>query len=71
MILRRLSENLRVQNWTAITIELFIVVIGVFIGTQVSNLNQGRLEKRATAKMLEQLAPELRSQLEFFDGVGT
>ena len=71
MILRRLSENLRAQNWTAITIEFFIVVVGVFIGTQVSNWNQTRLEKQATNKMLEQLAPELRSQLEFFDTIGT
>jgi len=71
MILRRLTENLRGQNWTAITIELFIVVIGVFIGSQVSNWNQTRLEKQATNRMLEQLQPELRSQLEFFDSVGT
>jgi len=69
MILRRLSDNLRGQNWIAITIEFFIVVIGVFIGTQVSNWNQARLEKQATQRMLEQLQPELRSQLEFFDGV--
>jgi len=71
MILRRLTGNLRVQNWTAITIELFIVVIGVFAGTQVSNWNQIRLEKQATQRMLGQLQPELRSQLEFFDSVGT
>jgi hypothetical protein len=37
MILRRLTQNLRAQNWTAIVIELLIVVVGVFIGTQVAN----------------------------------
>jgi hypothetical protein len=67
MILRRLSANLRTQNWTAIFIELLIVILGVFIGTQVANWNQGRLEKQATQRMLVELAPELRSQLEFFD----
>ena len=46
MILRRLTANLRAQNWTAIAIEFLIVVIGVFIGTQVANWNQERLEKR-------------------------
>ena len=66
MILRRLTENLRAQNWTAITIEFLIVVIGVFIGTQVANWNQQRLEKVKTERMLEQLVPELQSQLEFF-----
>jgi hypothetical protein len=69
MILRRLTENLRVQNWTAIAIEFLIVVIGVFIGTQVANWNQARLEKQATQRMLMQLVPELRSELEFFDAV--
>lgn len=67
MILRRLTANLRAQNWTAIGIEFLIVVVGVFMGTQVSNWNQGRLEKQATERMLQQLVPELRNQLEFFD----
>jgi hypothetical protein len=67
MILRRLTENLRVQNWTAITIEFVIVVIGVFVGTQVSNWNQQRLEKLATNKMLDQLRPEIQNQFNFFD----
>lgn len=71
MILRRLTENLRAQNWTAIAIEFFIVVIGVFIGTQVSNWNQQRLEKRETERMLANLVPELGSQLEFFGTVRT
>jgi hypothetical protein len=69
MILRRLTANLRAQNWTAITIEFVIVVIGVFIGTQVSNWNQDRLQKRVTSEMLDQLGPEVRSQLSFFTSI--
>ena len=69
MILRRLTENLRAQNWTAITIEFLIVVIGVFIGTQVANWNQQRLAKVETERMLAQLVPELQSQLQYFDDV--
>ena len=71
MILRRLTENLRAQNWTAIAVEFLIVVIGVFIGTQVANWNQQRLAKVETERMLEQLVPELRNQLEFYDGART
>lgn len=67
MILRRLTENLRAQNWTAISIEFLIVVVGVFIGTQVANWNQARLEKQATERMLVQLIPELGAELEFFE----
>ena len=66
MILRRLTHNLRTQNWTAITIELFIVILGVFIGTQVSNWNAGRLEKRETQRMLAQLKPNLQSLTDYY-----
>lgn len=67
MILRRLTENLRTQNWTAITIEFLIVVIGVFLGTQVANWNQSRLEKAETERLLVQLVPELQFQIHYFD----
>lgn len=67
MILRRLTENLRAQNWTAIAIEFLIVVVGVFVGTQVSNWNAERLRKIETGRMLEELVPELRSQVEYYE----
>jgi len=66
MILRRLTANLKTQNWTAITIEFVIVVVGVFLGTQVSNWNQNRLDQAQTQRMLDQLVPELGAELEFF-----
>lgn len=66
MIFKRFAANLRAQNWFAIAIELGIVILGVFIGTQVGNWNQQRLERAATDRMLVQLIPELQSQLEFF-----
>lgn len=66
MIFKRAIAKLQAQDWTAIWIELAIVVIGVFIGTQVSNWNQERLQRQATNRMLDQLRPELGSKLEFF-----
>ena len=67
VFLRHIVKALRDQNWTAIAIELVIVVLGVFIGTQVSNWNQSRLEKAETERLLVQLAPELKFQIDFFD----
>lgn len=69
MILRRLSAELRQQNWTTIAIELAIVIVGVFVGNQVSNWNQARLEKQATARMLEQLRPELKGEIDYFGSI--
>lgn len=37
MILRRLSQSFREQNWMAIGIEFVLLVAGVFLGIQVSN----------------------------------
>ena len=71
MILQRITHNLRAQNWTAIGIEFLIVVAGVFLGTQVANWNQGRVEKAATQQMMLQLVPELQSQIEFVESVRT
>lgn len=71
MILHSVTEALRRQNWAAIAIELVIVVIGVFVGTQVSNWNQARVEKAATKRMLVHFAPELQFQIGFFDSART
>jgi hypothetical protein len=67
MILRRITEHLKKQNWTAIGLDLAIVIVGVFIGMQVSNWNQERIEKRETAQLLLELRPALQSFTDFFD----
>jgi hypothetical protein len=71
MIFKRAVAKLRAQDWMAIVIEFAIVVAGVFVGTQVSNWNQARLEKRATNRMLDQLRPEIENQIAFFDSART
>jgi hypothetical protein len=42
MILRRLTQHVKNQNWTAIALEFLIVVLGVFLGLQASNWNETR-----------------------------
>ena len=69
MILRRLSENLRVQNWTNVAIEIAIVVLGVFIGIQAANWNQQRLERRETEQLLEQVDVELTALILYIDSL--
>jgi hypothetical protein len=63
MILRRLTQNLREQNWTAITIEFLIVVLGVFIANQVTDWNAHEADKRRGSAYMQQLAQELQSDL--------
>lgn len=45
MILRRLAQNLREQNWTAISIEFVLLVLGVYLGIQAQQW-QSELEGR-------------------------
>ena len=42
MALRSLAVRLRQQDWAAVTIEILIVIVGVFVGLQVSNWNDER-----------------------------
>jgi len=59
MILRRLTANLRAQNWTAISLEFVMVVLGVFFGILAANWNVERLERQETDRLLSQLDTEL------------
>lgn len=59
MILRRISENLLAQNWTAVAIEFLIVVLGVFLGIQIGNWNESRRDREAEALYIERLQQEL------------
>ncbi|MGI9263315.1 MAG: hypothetical protein ACR2QU_00205, partial [Gammaproteobacteria bacterium] len=59
MILRRLSEALRTQNWFTVVLEVAIVVVGIFIGLQVDAWNQTRLDKVDERLFLERIHEEL------------
>jgi hypothetical protein len=60
MILRRLSQSLKVQNWTAIWIEFVLLVAGVFLGIQVSNWNAERETRQKSAIFSARLMADLR-----------
>lgn len=58
MLLRRISENLKVQNWTAVLLDFFIVVVGVYIGIQAANWNDERQAREERATSLDRLQSE-------------
>ncbi|MEO6384219.1 MAG: hypothetical protein ABIO30_07160, partial [Thermomonas sp.] len=60
MILRRLSQSLKQQNWTAIWIEFVLLVSGVFLGIQVANWNEAQAEVRLGRAYAQQLARDLK-----------
>jgi hypothetical protein len=62
MLLRRVMEHVREQNWSAIGIDFVIVVVGVFIGIQVSNWNAERSTARQAALFTANLGADLREE---------
>ena len=50
MIYKRAVAKLRAQDWFAIAVELAIVIVGVFIGMQVSNWNEAASERREAGR---------------------
>jgi hypothetical protein len=59
MLLRRITEHVKAQNWTAVALDFVIVVTGVFIGIQVANWNDGRQDRETETQYLARLAQEL------------
>jgi len=64
MILRRITEHVKAQNWTAVALDFVIVVTGVFIGIQVSNWNAARAERRLGVDYAERLRADVKADLE-------
>ena len=63
MILRRVIQHVRKQEWTAIWIDLVIVVVGVFIGIQVANWNAARVDASRAQAYLERIGDDLGADL--------
>jgi hypothetical protein len=45
MVIRRIREHVATHNWFAVAVDLAIVVAGVFLGTQVNNWNEERIDR--------------------------
>ena len=58
MLLRRITEHVKAQNWTAVALDFVIVVVGVFIGIQVANWNEGRANEGAYQDAMRRLGEE-------------
>ena len=67
MLLRRMMRHVNDQNWFAVGIDFVIVVVGVFIGIQVSNWNAAQAEKSRERLLLGELRAELLVSIEQLD----
>ena len=69
MILRRVIKHVQNQEWTAIAIDFVIVVLGVFVGLQVSNWNASLADRSSETLYLRYLAEDLQDDIGEIDYV--
>ena len=64
MIVRRMTQALREQNWTTILIEFVLLVLGVFLGIQAANWNEQRVENERAQAYLERIRGNLETDMQ-------
>ncbi|NNC97577.1 MAG: hypothetical protein HKN88_05840 [Gammaproteobacteria bacterium] len=64
MLLRRITQHVRDQNWFAVFLDFLIVVVGVFIGIQVSNWNAETQQQESVDSYLKTIASNIAADLD-------
>lgn len=71
MILRKISNALRTQNWFTVILEVLIVVVGIFAGLQVDSWNESRKDRGKEREYLVRLQGDIDRDTELLaDSVG-
>jgi hypothetical protein len=58
MIVRRIADHLKAQNWMALGLELLVVIIGLFLGLQLNAWWQDQSDRRMEQRYLVRLAAD-------------
>ena len=69
MLLRRIMKHVNAQNWFAVGVDFVIVVVGVYIGIEVTNWNDVRNNKTGLVASLERLDKEVSQNIEIIEKV--
>ena len=64
MIIKRIAQGIKNQDWFVVTIEVMIVVVGIFIGLQVTDWNEARKEKQSEKQYIETLYEDFSFNVE-------
>ncbi len=60
MILNRIAKGIKNQDWFVVVLEIFIVVIGIYIGLQVDDWNRDRQDRQAEQLYLQELMEDIQ-----------
>jgi hypothetical protein len=63
MILRRIADGLRRQDWTTVFIELLVVVVGLLLGLELNNWSNDLKDRSLTEAYYERLILDLEADV--------
>lgn len=63
MILRRITQHVKEQNWFAVALDFVIVVFGILIAFQITSWNEERIEQQRGKDYAARLTDDLRADL--------
>ncbi len=64
MILRRITKHVRTQNWFAVALDFFIVIVGILIAFQITNCSVSREDRRVYDEAFERVIVEMNRNLD-------
>ncbi|MEM9323754.1 MAG: hypothetical protein AAGA41_13040 [Pseudomonadota bacterium] len=64
MFFRKISKQLKDQDWTAVWIDFVIVVVGVYLGIQVDNWNDARADRDRAQVFADRLQSDLQTDID-------
>lgn len=67
MILRRITLHVKDQNWFAVFLDFFIVVVGILIAFQITNWNERQVSKHQAQRLLATLNTDLQAMRKHVD----
>jgi hypothetical protein len=67
MLLRSITNHVKSQNWFAVGIDFAIVVIGVYIGIEVSNWNEARTNNQRGVYFAGRLHEDMQFELSIYN----
>lgn len=65
MLLRRISQHVKAQNWFAVVLDFVIVVVGILIAFQISNWNESRQDNLIYQQARQSVIEEANMNLVF------
>lgn len=61
MILRRITQHVKGQNWFAVILDFIIVVVGILIAFQLTNWNEAQTDRKRESQILHQIAEAIEA----------